>query len=360
MAIFVVNYNSVSTMGQRVFNFLDTFVDVVDQDVDVWLVDNGSTDGSYSVLSQRYGGMLKFLALPKNLGYGAACSLAYRYTRLMGLEYDYYVCSNNDIELFPQKIGELLSYLRALEKAYPKGFIAAPLLLNGNDGLIDYGGYFIDDSGGTWGLRLAALTPREIRRLTPISYADGAFQIVHRNVVETIGWFDPKYFLYYEDVEFSLRAWRARFPSLLIPLVIGRHYRSASTGRSVYKVTFLSYRNRLLIIREYLGALPLLKFLLWIVSYPLRVFDQKISALDRYIEITAPGVPTPRWGIREYLEVLRHLVRALYEGFTASVGSRRAGGVPVVKTSWMKYLSMKSLLNDVRSEITRVTKDVEG
>lgn len=66
---------------------------------------------------------------------------------------------------------------------------------------------------------------------TELICACGASCLVKRKVIDQIGFLDGYYFMYYEDMEFSLRAWRAGWKLMYEPKSIGYHRHRATTGR---------------------------------------------------------------------------------------------------------------------------------
>jgi len=318
ISIFVINYNGVSTLGSRLFKYLDTFAEEIksfNDLADIWIIDNGSTDSSLEKIKERYGRLFNYLRLSKNFGYGVACNIAYTYLKKIGLEYKYYICSNNDIELFTNSLVRLVSTLKELETRYPRGFVATPLLINGFDGLIDYGCYFVDDAGNVWNLRLvftnSTIATKVIKRPLAVHYADGAFLIVSGDVIENIGFFNSHMYLYYEDVELSLRAWSRGYPVLLLPIIMGKHYRSSTTKKLQF-VAFVHTKNRIITMIEYMHPISLVKFLLWYIFYPLRLIETKSNHnLMLLSKIIAPvynsmnlysSIPYFFWGILRGLE----------------------------------------------------------
>ena len=322
ISILVINYNGVSTLGSLLFKCLDTFAEEIRSSndlVDIWIVDNGSTDSSLEKIRERYGRLFSYLRLSKNFGYGTACNIAYTYLKKIGLKYKYYACSNNDIELLTGSLVRLISTLKELETRYPRGFVATPLLINGFDGLIDYGGYFIDDAGNTWGLRLVFTNPtiatKVIKRSLPVHYADGAFLIVSGNLIESIGFFNSRIFLYYEDVELSLRAWSRGYPVLLLPIIVGKHYRS-STTRRIRFVVFTYTRNRISTMVEYMPPHSLVKFLLWYGFYPLRVIEPK----SNYALISLSKIITPMYSNVALYSSFPYFVWGVLKGLNRTIG----------------------------------------
>jgi O-antigen biosynthesis protein len=59
----------------------------------------------------------------------------------------------------------------------------------------------------------------------------GASSLIRREVYETVGGFNPEYFMYYEDIDFSLKAWKRGWNIRYAPNSIGYHLHKATTGK---------------------------------------------------------------------------------------------------------------------------------
>ncbi|MGB9911135.1 MAG: glycosyltransferase family 2 protein [Microgenomates group bacterium] len=57
-----------------------------------------------------------------------------------------------------------------------------------------------------------------------IDYVSGCCMLIHRPVFEKIGFFDERYFLYFEDVDFCLRAKKAGFKITVEPKSVVTHF----------------------------------------------------------------------------------------------------------------------------------------
>jgi GT2 family glycosyltransferase len=88
------------------------------------------------------------------------------------------------------------------------------------------------DFGGKVNWWLGRCTHLEISQGLPLlskerpfkaDYVSGAFMVVDRKVFEKIGLFDERFFLYFEDVDFCLRAKEAGFKVTVNPKIIIEH-----------------------------------------------------------------------------------------------------------------------------------------
>lgn len=79
-----------------------------------------------------------------------------------------------------------------------------------------------------------------------IDFATGACMFVHRRVFEKIGLFDTKYFMYFEDVDFSVRAKKEGERIVFAPNAVLWHKVGRSAGIGTNLIDYYLSRNRLL------------------------------------------------------------------------------------------------------------------
>jgi GT2 family glycosyltransferase len=83
-------------------------------------------------------------------------------------------------------------------------------------------------------------------------FATGCCLLIRREVIETIGFIDDSYFLYWEDVDYSLRAKKAGFKIALEPTSIIYHKNaSSSDGAGSRLQQYYQTRNRLAVAFRY-------------------------------------------------------------------------------------------------------------
>ena len=83
-------------------------------------------------------------------------------------------------------------------------------------------------------------------------FVTGCSLIIHRDVIQKIGYLDDRFFLYYEDLDYSLRARRAGFRILYCPRSILWHVNAGSSGGAGNSLhEYYLTRNRLLIGMRY-------------------------------------------------------------------------------------------------------------
>lgn len=84
-----------------------------------------------------------------------------------------------------------------------------------------------------------------------ISYAPTCFMMIAKEVFEKVGYMDEKYFAYYDDTDFVLRAKRAGFKLYYEPSVNILHKVSSSGGGDLSAFyIYYSNRNKIYFIRK--------------------------------------------------------------------------------------------------------------
>lgn len=178
----------------------------------VVVVDNASTDGSAQGLPD-VGGALTVVRNPENRGFGAACNQG-----AAGSRADYLLFLNPDTALRPDSLSVPLAFM--------EGPAAAGVGICGI-ALTDRSGHvarscsrfpttlmFLSKMVGAHRLLPPALARQPMTEWDHSSSRDvdqviGAFFLVRRPLFEALQGFDERFFVYFEEVDFSLRA-RAR------------------------------------------------------------------------------------------------------------------------------------------------------
>jgi len=189
--------------------------------VNVVVSDNGSTDGTVDFLRARYGDRLTIVENRSNLGFGAGCNRAFAVTSS-----PYVFLLNPDAAL---KQGALAAIL-AFADAHPRCGIAGSRIYN-LDGSIQescgefdtWAGAFLRSSAwGEWpmlrpyanGAELRAWGHASERRVDVVI---GAALLIRRALIDQIGGFDERFFLYHEEVDFAKRAADAGWETWYVP-----------------------------------------------------------------------------------------------------------------------------------------------
>ncbi|NTW30016.1 MAG: glycosyltransferase [Candidatus Moranbacteria bacterium] len=178
------------------------------QNFEVVVVDNASRDGSLEEAKSSFS-RAHFILNSENIGFAAGMNVGIRFSLSRGAEFVWIL--NNDVECDR----DTLSILVAAACSHGKLALYSPKILTsaGSEwfagGIIDYvrmKTVHVDYSG---------LERRDIPY--PTGYLCGCAMLISKKVIETVGLFDEKYFLYYEDADYSVRAARKGADLLVVP-----------------------------------------------------------------------------------------------------------------------------------------------
>ncbi|HEY2805441.1 MAG TPA: glycosyltransferase family 2 protein [Gemmatimonadales bacterium] len=218
-------------------------------DFETIVVDNGSTDDSRAVLARDFP-EVRLVAFAENRGFAPATNAG-----LQAGTGEILVCLNNDVECEP---GWLAALVAALDRMPDVGSVASLMLDAKRPGIIDAAGDAM--SLVAWNVGRgepdgpAYRTPREI-----LSACAGA-AAYRRSVFESVGWFDERFFAWFEDVDLGLRAQLAGFRCWYEPAAVVRHWGSATAAKMSDRKVFLTVRNGLML---FFKTMPLRRVLLW-------------------------------------------------------------------------------------------------
>ncbi len=214
-------------------------------DVEVVLVDNGSTDGSQALVTEQYP-EVRLLALERNLGLTGGNNAGFRTA-----QGDILISLNNDTEAHPRFVEALVNALAEHPEA---GMAAAKMLLfDRRDHIHSAGdGYGVDGipfNRGVW--------QRDEGQFDEPGWIFGGCggAVGYRRVMlEDIGLFDESLFMYCEDVDLNWRAQLFGWRCWYTPQSVIYHKLSATGGGSI--ASFYTGRNTLWVIaKNYPGAL---------------------------------------------------------------------------------------------------------
>jgi GT2 family glycosyltransferase len=191
----------------------------------VYVVDNASSDGTPARVAAAFPAA-RVLVNDENLGFAAGNNVGL--TRAFADGAEYVLVLNNDTTLAPDALAALI----AAARAHPEAGIISPVILFARP---PHRIWFAGATLSAWSGqdRHVAYNERyEPARFPegPIPRAAGCAMLIARACYERIGGFDPALFMFFEDVEYSLRARAAGFGVLLAPRAVIYHHVSASTG----------------------------------------------------------------------------------------------------------------------------------
>lgn len=178
----------------------------------------------------------------RNLGFARGC--AWGIARAMEQGADYILLLNNDVVVEPSFLDALLG---AAARS-PGAGVWCPQIVSPRK---------LWYAGGDFSLWSGIPVQERPKRAAPlrgqpreVDYATGCAMLIAAVVVRAIGSFDPEFFMYCEDLDFSLRARRAGFKILLVPASLVHHAVTDETDRFALRI-YYSTRNLLEVMRRH-------------------------------------------------------------------------------------------------------------
>lgn len=241
VAIIVLNWNGlVDTL-----ECLESLAGLDYPSFEVVVVDNGSTDGAVEAVRTCFP-QVTLIENGENLGFTGGNNVGLRHALLQ--EADYVLLLNNDTEVAP----DFLRCLVEAMEADPRVGIAGPTVCyyERPDLIWSAGGAIDWRRGRTWMVGLNTADAGQFGDLPrPVDFVTGCAMLVKREVVERVGLLDERFFAYYEEAEWCVRAQRAGFSIIHVPQAKVWHKIPLDARDTSPSVHYYMTRNRLLFFK---------------------------------------------------------------------------------------------------------------
>lgn len=251
--------------------------------VQIVVVDNASTDGSLESIKSKYSYQLvsppgkiskkekassgpicknshtstiKLIKNRVNLGFAEGNNVGIRYSLKNGA--DYCLILNNDTLVDKNTLFQLIEAMERDGKTgivSPKIYFAPGFEFHSHRYKKNEQGKVIWFAGGRIDWKNVLASHRGVdeidigryQKTEETDFATGCCMLIKKEVFEKIGFFDQKYFLYWEDIDFCMRAKEAGFKIFYAPEAFLWHKNaSSSEGAGGKTAVYYQERNRLL------------------------------------------------------------------------------------------------------------------
>lgn len=211
-AIIIVNYNGERWIGECL-RALRLTAGVTYR---IIVIDNGSTDQSIALIEQSFP-EVELIAAGRNLGFCEGNNLGI--ARAFETGCDHIALLNPDTRVESDWLHELLEALATDEKRA----IAGAVQLR-----------YEDDGFNSWTstafptLLTELQNPGTARPWIEVDWVEGACLVITRRALEEIGWLDPVFFAFYEEIDLCRRARAHGYQVGLVPGSRIHHHRGGS------------------------------------------------------------------------------------------------------------------------------------
>lgn len=210
---------------------------------EVIVVDNASKNDEASEIEQRFP-VVNVIRSDKNLGFAGGNNLG-----ILAAQGKYLFIINNDTIFKDFNVQALIDRLESSPKI---GMVCPKIRFAWGTNPIQYAGYTL----------LSKVTVRnkaigfgeedqgQYEDAHPTPYAHGAAMLVKRTAVEEVGLMPECYFLYYEELDWSMMFTRTGYQIWYDPACTVYHKESQATGQNSPLRTYYITRNRLLLVKR--------------------------------------------------------------------------------------------------------------
>ena len=279
VTIIIPNYNGLKFM-EPCFKALRA---QSDQNFELLVVDNGSSDGSVEWLKDH---QIPSIFLEENTGFSGAVNVGIRESVT-----PYVILLNNDTEPEPDYVREMV---KAIERS-PKIFsVSSKMIQLYHKDLMDDAGDMYSVLGWAYQRGVGQKSSGYKKACRVFSACAGA-AIYRRDVFDKIGGFDEDHFAYLEDIDVGYRAKICGYENWYCPKAVVYHVGSGTSGSKYnsFKVKlaarnnlYLNYKNMPL-LQLLFNLLPLLAGMA--VKY---LFFRRIGFASDYVEGVKEGIRT--------------------------------------------------------------------
>ena len=241
VSIITINFNGLADTCA----LIDTIT--FNDNMEVIVVDNASSEDEAGEIERRYPAV-RVIRSSQNLGFAGGNNLGIKAARG---KYLFFI--NNDTVLKEERGTTLFQPLiDRLESSDKIGAVCPKIRFAWDDNPIQFAGY---TPLSTITLRNRSIGYGEEDRgqydtAHPTPYAHGAAMMVKREAIDKAGVMPECYFLYYEELDWSMMLTRAGYTIWYEPACTIYHKESQATGQNSPQKTYYLTRNRLLFVKR--------------------------------------------------------------------------------------------------------------
>ncbi|MDE5923851.1 MAG: glycosyltransferase family 2 protein [Muribaculaceae bacterium] len=246
LAVIILNWNGIDLLRK----FLPTVAaHSISDEVDLWVADNGSTDGSCEFVEKEFP-EVKLLRLDSNYGFAEGYNRA-----IAATDYPYTVLLNSDVETTE---GWWRPLLRLLEENPDVGAVMPKIRAYNDRERFEYAGAaggYLDNLGYPY-CRGRVFDNVEIDRgqydgePIEVAWATGAALCVRTALYLRLGGLDKDFFAHMEEIDLCCRMIGAGYRVMALTDATVYHVGGASLPKGNPKKTYLNFRNNLLLLHK--------------------------------------------------------------------------------------------------------------
>jgi len=274
VSIIVLNWNGKHHLKEC----LDSLLSLDYPRYKVVVVDNGSKDGSVEFVEFHYPN-IHLIRNEKNLGFAEGNNVGIRFALSQGA--DYVVLLNNDTRVEPDFLTHLI---QRGEEEKEIGVLGGKVLMYFDPRIINSTGVNLNQFAYGWDRDFGEEVLRINRDRGEVLAVTGCLMAIKREVFGKIGLLDPKYFAYYEDVDFCIRVWKyTRFRVEYVPEAVIYHKFSASVSEESSFKKYLMFKNQYRIFFKHFPLAEMVKIFPLLLLHHAKAFWGHLKREDFHL-----------------------------------------------------------------------------
>jgi len=273
VSVVIVNFNSKNYLKNCIKFLIKNHINFINK---IIIVDNASTDNSMNIIPNK---LIKIIKQKKNYGFAKACNIGAKYCKGK-----YILFLNPDTRLYKNVIKKSLEFME--NPLNDKTAIIGPQMIFNKKISISCSyfpnllRFFSKSVGLDLLLKNTGLFMRDFNHQTS-RYVDqviGAFFMVRKKIFFKLNGFDERFFLFFEDVDFSLRVYNQGYKSFYNANIKCFHRGGVSTDNNIISRDFNYHQNKIkYFIKHYnfflTSSLILITFTLELFSRFIKTFS---------------------------------------------------------------------------------------
>lgn len=253
LSVITINYNGLKDTCELIDS-----LPLEDKSIEVIVVDNASKEDEASVIEARYPAV-KVIRSNKNLGFAGGNNLGIKAAQgkyLFFINNDTLISEKGKVksEKYASAFQPLIERLESSEKI---GAVCPKIRFAWGDKPIQFAGYtpLSRFTMRNRSIGFGETDKGQYDTAHPTPYAHGAAMMVKREALEKVGLMPECYFLYYEELDWSMMFTRAGYSIWYEPACTVYHKESQATGQNSPLKTYYLTRNRLLFVKRNIQGL---------------------------------------------------------------------------------------------------------
>ncbi len=240
-------------------DFLDSLSLATYPNYELLLVDNGMLTDEQARFEAHHP-EVRVIKSTDNLGFAGGNNLAMRQA-----QGKYLLLINNDTLVPPNFLEPMVAVMEADEQV---GMVSPKIYYHDHPNMLQYAGrgYIELRTGRGRDTAKHAIDNGQFNEQSEAAFAHGACMLIRTKLLEEIGLLREDYFMYYEELDFSVRARQAGWKIVYTPDAYIHHLESSSMGKFSPLKTYYMFRNRWLFVRRFGSWVDRMLFALYFLT----------------------------------------------------------------------------------------------